>query len=74
MVEAPPVLLFRMHRHGDNQRRHCGPGKRFQAVRQEQTQPAGYGLHTLVLKQMDQGAKLTMVFAVGNRFDKGGRG
>jgi hypothetical protein len=56
MVETPQALFGGVH--GNRYDQHLGrrTGKNFQAVRQEHTQPAGNGLHSLVLKQMDQGA------------------
>ena len=45
----------------------------FEAVRQQSTQPPSNRLHTLVLEQMDQRAKLAMVATVGHSFHKGRR-
>jgi hypothetical protein len=56
VVEAPLPLLGSVHRHRDHQHLWSRSNKGFQAIRQEQTQAAGDGLHALVLEEMDQGA------------------
>ena len=77
MIEAALALFDRMHRHRDNQHlpgRVCGRCKSFEAGRQELTQSPGDRLHTLVLKQVNQRAKLAMVAAISHRFHKSGSG
>ncbi len=74
MVEAAPALLAQVHRHRDHQHlpgHPSGGGKRLQALRQQNTQSPGHWLHTVVLEQMDERAKLAMVVAISHRLDEG---
>jgi hypothetical protein len=76
VIIAAVALLARVHGYRYNQHllRCCfrpGRSKDFQAIGQESTQPIGYRLHTLVLEQMNERAKLTLVATIGNGLNKG---
>jgi hypothetical protein len=50
VIEAALPLFGSVHRHRDHQHLRCNSNKSFQAIRQEHTQSAGHGLHSVVLE------------------------
>jgi hypothetical protein len=70
MIKPPQALLGCVHGHRDHQHLSRRSSKGFQAVRQENTQTSGNGLHTLILEQMNQRSQLTVVSAIGNGFNE----
>jgi hypothetical protein len=62
-----------MHRYRNDHHLQTRFNKSLQAIRQQCAQSARNRLHTPIFEQMNQGAELTVVSAIGNSFDKSRR-